>query len=80
MNLENYLKIVEYYFINEYSDLSISDCINNVSKVQNKPKKYWINKINKIATVYSSLGKSPANCAGFIASLFKARLKTLISN
>jgi len=71
-------KRVELYFESEYSDFSIEESIDKILEIENKPKEYWLKKVDKVIKVYSSANKHPTDAASFIASLFRPRLKSLI--
>jgi hypothetical protein len=74
-----YRKKVEYYFESEYSDLTIEESIDKILSVENKSKKYWLRKVEKITYLYCSINKNPQDAAAFIAKLFRPRLKFLIN-
>lgn len=75
-----YRKQVEYYFEYEYSDSTIEESIDNILKVESKPKEYWIKKVDKVVGLYSQAKKHPSDAAEFIARLFRPRLKSLIKD
>jgi hypothetical protein len=74
-----YRKKVEYYFESEYSDLTIEESIDKILSVENKSKKYWSRKVEKIMYLYCSINKNPQDAAALIAKLFRPRLKFLIN-
>lgn len=77
-DIDLYVKKVESYFEKEYSDFSINESIEKLLIIENKPKNYWIKKINKLIELHYSLDQSPSNTAAHIAKIFRPRLKNLI--
>lgn len=78
ISIENHKRLAEYYFAQEFSNNSLEDIINKITKIERKNKEYWQDKIQKIIELYHGNKKHPTETAAYIASLFRPRLKNLL--
>lgn len=69
-----YRRCVYYYFETEFSDFTIDEIIKKL------PETYWKRKVREVIRVYYANNKHFTETAGFLARLFRPRLKTLLKN
>jgi hypothetical protein len=76
-----YRRCVYYYFESEFSDFTVDEIIEKLPALEGESaRKYWKKKVREVIRVYYASDKHYTETAGFLASLFRPRLKKLLKN